>query len=376
VRPEPAHRHVPAPRSGEPREIGSEFHWDPSLLTGGAPDRLPERRELFATGCGALLALLRHLRPKGRLHVPSYFCTGVAEALAGCLPVTFYRHLPDGRGPRWATLRTRPGDVVLAQNLFGWDDPVPWNAWMRANPGIAVVEDHSHDPLGPWARNSIAAYAVASLRKTLPLPDGGLLWSPAGLDLPCPEGPESPGAAQKLAAMLLKGGWRDGQPVPKESFRALQRQGEGTLLGSAGPVSTVTRAVLPMLDLAAIRAASSRNARALRDALEGRTGNAVVLGRDRDPDAAPFRVQLVLGSPGERDALAGTLARNGIYAPVHWRQDRHGWWSGDEEAAALADRMITLPVDHRCSSEDVFRMAEVVTSQVSRESRTGHIIRA
>ncbi|GLW34565.1 hypothetical protein [Actinoplanes regularis] len=359
------------------REIGSEFHWDPATLLGtaggGLPDWVPARRELFATGCGALRAVLRTLAPAGRLHVPSYFCMGVAEALAECLPVTFYRHLPDGRGPRWETLQARPGDVVLAQNLFGWDEQAPWNAWMTANPGIPVIEDHSHDPFSPWARNSIAAYVVASLRKTLPLPDGGLLWSPAGRELPEQDGPESSGAGQKLAAMLLKAGWLDGRPVPKESFRALQRAGEGALLGSAGPASTVTRAVLPLLDVSGIRAASGGNARQLRDALHGRTGKAEVLGFN---GPAPFRVQLALPSEEDRDALLALLAAERIYAPVHWRQDRRGWWSGDHEAADLADRTLTLPVDHRCSSADVLRMVEVVTSQASRESKSGHIIRA
>lgn len=359
------------------REIGSEFHWDPSaLLGGGLPSWLPGRHELFATGCGALTALLRKLAPSGTLHVPSYFCTGVAEALSAVVPVYFYRHLPDGRGPRWETLRTRPGDVVLAQNLFGGDDQAPWNAWIRAHPAIPVIEDHSHDPFSSWAKNSVSAYVVSSLRKTLPLPDGGLVWSPTGQELPEPEGPESVGAGQKLAAMLLKAGWLDGQPVPKETFRALQRRGEGELLGSAGPASTVTRAVLPMLDVTGIRAVSAGNARALQGALHGRTGNAGILGFPASDEVAPFRVQILLPSMRERDAMVEALAANRIYAPVHWRQDRDGWWSGDEEAAALADRMITLPVDHRCSSDDVFRMAEVVTSQASRESRSGHIIRA
>ncbi|MFI1993708.1 hypothetical protein [Actinoplanes sp. NPDC020271] len=360
-----------------PPEIGSEFHWDPSALAGGGlPGWVPSRRELFATGCGALTALLRKLAPSGTLHVPSYFCMGVAEALSAETPVAFYRHLPDGRGPRWETLRTRPGDVVLAQNLFGHDEQAPWNAWIRAHPDIPVIEDHSHDPFSLWAKNSICSYVVSSLRKTLPLPDGALLWSPTGRDLPRPEGPENAGAGQKLAAMLLKAGWLDGRPVPKETFRALQREGEGALLGSAGPASTVSRAVLPMLDVPGIRAGSSRNAVLLRDALHGRTGNVGISGFHGSEDVAPFRIQIVLPSMVERDAMLEHLAANRIYAPVHWRQDRHGFWSGDRDAAALADRTITLPVDHRCSSDDVFRMAEVVTSRASRESRSGHIIRA
>jgi hypothetical protein len=339
-----------------PRELGSEFHWDPAALIGGGPSLLPAPHELFATGCGALATLLRQLAPSGRLHVPSYFCTGVAEALSAIVPLAWYRHLPDGRGPHWATLLASPGDVVLAQNLFGRDDREPWDTWIAAHPGIPVIEDHSHDPLSDWARGSSAPYGVSSLRKTLPVPDGGLIWSPQGLPVPVPSGPESPGAQLKLAGMLLKAAWLDGRPVPKDAFRSLQQEGEQLLLGSAAPASAVTRAVLPLLDLAGLRATSTRNARALVALLPESSPSWRVLAGG----TAPFRVQLICPTPAVRDALLAHLARNGVYAPVHWRQDRAGVWSGDDEAADLADRMLTVPVDHRCTPTDVQRMADLL----------------
>jgi len=347
-------------RPDDRREVGSEFHWDPAVIAPTQDSPLPQRCELFATGCGALSTLLRHLAPRGRLHVPSFFCMGVAEALSADVPITWYRHLPDGRGPRLTTLHAGPGDVVLAQNLFGRDEQEPWDAWMRARPGVTVVEDHSHDPFSDWAMASTAPYAVASLRKTLPLPDGGLLWSPRGLDLPAPSGPESPGAHLKLAAMLLKDAWLGGRPVPRDGFRALQQRGENALLGSAGPASTLTATVLPLLDVAGLRAASTRNAYALIEALAGRAGQEWRVLTGGPGGAAPFRVQLLCASSAARDALLAHLAGEGIFAPVHWRQDRGGLWSGDEAAADLADRILTVPVDHRCGPGDVRRVAEVL----------------
>ena len=336
-----------------PDEIGSEFHWDPVFSPGGW---LPEGNELYATGCGALSALLRRLAPRGRLHVPSFFCTGVAEALAADVPIAWYRHLPGGPSPE--TLRTHPGDVVLIQNLFGRDEPGPWRAWMRSHPGVTVIEDHSHDPFSVWARTSIAAYAVASLRKTLPLPDGGLLWSPRGLPLPGPQGPPSDGAALKLAAMLLKAAWLDGNPVPKDTFRFLQQRGERTLLGSAAPASDLTRSMLPLLDVTGLRAAATRNAHELTALLPSGAPWRTV--RGGPPDAAPFRVQLICRTRTVRDSLLAHLARNGVYAPVHWRQDRSAFWSGDTEAADLGDRILTLPADQRCDTADIHRIADLV----------------
>jgi hypothetical protein len=338
-------------------EIGSEFHWDPAVLLdperGGPPGWLPERRELFATGCGALSELLRQLSPAGRLHVPSYFCMGVAEYLSRQVPIAWYRHLPDPGGVRWETLRPGPGDVVLAQNLFGREDGTPWAAWISAHPGVPVIEDHSHDPFSDWARDSVAHYAVASLRKTLPLPDGGLLWSPRGLGLPRPAPHTSSGAGLKLAAMLLKAAWLDGRPVPKDHFRALQQQGERQLLGSTAEADPVTAALLPLLDVSGVRRASARNSAGLVAALAPRT-------RWKVSGPGGFRVQLLGPSTESRDGLLAHLARHGIYAPVHWRQDRSGFWSGDAEAADLAGRMLTLPVDQRCGPGDLLRMVETI----------------
>ncbi|SNY56507.1 hypothetical protein [Paractinoplanes atraurantiacus] len=338
-----------------PPDIGSEFHWEPAVLGGdGLPSWLPERRALFATACGALHALLRLLRPRGRLFVPSYFCTGVAESLSHVVPIAWYRHLPDALDLN--ALPAVPGDVVLAQNLFAREAGVPWRAWIEAHPAVPVIEDHSHDPFGEWPRHSTAAYAVASLRKTLPLPDGGLLWSPSGRRLPAPSGPPSPGSDLKLAAMLLKSAWLNGGRVPRDAFRALQQQGEQALLCSSAPPCATTAAALPLMDTAGVRRRSTEQAQALAALLPTETPDWHLL----PPGPTPFRLQLVCRTEPIRDALQHHLAQHHIFAPVHWRQT--AFWSHDEQTATLASRMLTLPVDHRCTESDLHRLASVISS--------------
>ncbi|MFG1991193.1 hypothetical protein ACGFJ7_14580 [Actinoplanes sp. NPDC048988] len=338
-----------------PPDIGSEFHWEPGVLGGdGPPAWFPARRALFATACGALHAVLRLLQPRGRLFVPSYFCTGVAESLAHVVPIGWYRHLPDTLD--LTALPAVPGDVVLAQNLFAREEAAPWQAWIEAHPAVPVIEDHSHDPFGEWPRHSTAAYAVASLRKTLPLPDGGLLWSPSGRRLPASSGPPGPGGDLKLAAMLLKSAWLDGEDVPREVFRALQQQGEQTLLGSSARPCATTAAVLPLMDIAGVRRRSTERARALAALLPTETPDWRLL----PPGRTPFRLQLVCRSEPIRDALQQHLARHHIFAPVHWRQT--AFHSHDEQTTTLTTRMLTLPVDHRCTDADLHRLARVLSS--------------
>jgi hypothetical protein len=65
-------------------------------------------------------------------------------------------------------------------NYFGLRTPPD----LELPEGVEVLEDHSHDPVSAWAEQSSADFCLASLRKTLPINDGGALWSPVGHRLP------------------------------------------------------------------------------------------------------------------------------------------------------------------------------------------------
>jgi hypothetical protein len=344
-------------------EVGSEFHWDDGALASSPQDWLPTPHAMFASGSGALTTLIRELKPR-RLHVPTYFCMGVVAALAAPADIGWYRDLPDGVGPRLDTLHAEPGDAVLVNNLFGRGYREPWEAWSREHPLVTVIEDHTHDPLSGWARASTAAYCVASLRKTLPVPDGAVLWSPRGEPPPSPAGTESPAAALKLTAMVLKAAWLHGRDVDKPAFRALQRAGEVGLRDCAAPASAFTAAVLPRLDVWRLRSVRAANARALVRSL----APGWLPLRHGPPDAVPFNVQLVCGSEAARDALLARLAGERIFAPVHWRQPVTEFWSGDADAAGYAARLLTVPVDHRYGAADIQRIVEVLNRALDRHN--------
>jgi hypothetical protein len=343
-------------------EVGSEFHWDDdALVDAGAerPDWLPTPHTTFSSATGALSALISALTAATRLHVPSYFCMGVAEALTPRVKLAWYRELPDGQGPHLDTLDAAPGDAVLVVNLFGRGRREPWDAWSREHPLVTVIEDHTHDPLSAWARASAASYCVASLRKTLPVPDGAIVWSPRGENLPRPVLGASTGASLKLTAMILKTAWLRGRDVDKSEFRALQMAGEAALRGSATAPHALTHVVLPLLDVWRLRSIRADNARALAKSMQPRTSawHPVSYG---SPEAVPFNLQVLCTSEASRDSLLAHLARERIFAPVHWRQSATGFWSGDHQAVDYASRMLTIPVDHRYRAADVGRIVEAL----------------
>ncbi len=167
------------------KEFSSDFH---SLVSQGGRFTLRilfPMANYYADGRSALIHLYKS-QCWQRLWVPEYFCNDVIESLTQAgLNLCFYVDYP-GYTDDSKTLEAihkkglfLPKDAVLRVNYFGTrsyrsPEKLP----------VAVVEDHSHDLIGEWALKSQADWCIASLCETLPIPEGGILWSPLGLDLP------------------------------------------------------------------------------------------------------------------------------------------------------------------------------------------------
>ena len=298
-------------------EVGGEFH-----LPAEAPGpyhRWPEGAVWYALGRHAVEALLRQLRSP-RLWLPDYFCHEVAARWRDAVVVELYEDDPRWPEPRWESLRPEPRDVVVAVNYFGVRLGAPWREWREAT-ACVLVEDHAHDPASDWATTSAADYAFSSLRKTLPVPDGAILWSPRGLPLPDQPAGGADGSELKLAAMLLKGEYLGrGNDGLKERFRRLQLDGEERL--AAAPISGASAATRESLVRGVPlpwRARRSENTTRLLSSLHG-WAVAEPLFTEWPADAAPLGAVLVFESADERDAVREVLRGAGVYCPVHWAE--------------------------------------------------------
>jgi hypothetical protein len=245
-----------------------------------------------------------------RLWIPDYFCQDVVAALVGTgLALQAYADDPLRQAPDLPDARS--GDAVLVVNYFGLRERV---AFPRRD-GVELIEDHTHDPESEWARTSTADFCVASLRKTLPLPDGGVLWSPHGHALP----PEPSLSAQrrqaaetKLTAMILKAMYLRGHPVEKEVFRCLALQGERAL-GAAGvsAMSDVARSMLASWPRRAGGAFAARITTRLRRRLAHLEWARVLTPRgDR---SVPFSCVIVMDSAERRSASGDGSSRRRVF---------------------------------------------------------------
>jgi hypothetical protein len=337
-------------------EVGGEYHLP--VEPPGPFHRWPDGALWFALGRHAVQALLRRLGSQ-RLWLPDYFCHEVARSWAAITEVRMYEDDPRWPEPRWGSLRPRPQDVVVAVNYFGVREGGPWVAW-RTRTECVLFEDHAHDPASEWANASQADYAFSSLRKTLPAPDGAILWSPRELPLPDQPAGGADGSELKLAAMLLKGEYLGGgDDALKERFRQLQLDGEARLARSdVAGASPATREALVRGVPLPWRAKRAENTARLIAALHDWDG-AEPLFTEWPADAAPLGAVFVLASRADRDRAREVLREGDVYCPVHWADAEE---SDTPRVRELAERILTIPTDWRYSAADIARIAALAQS--------------
>ncbi len=342
-------------------EMGSEFHWPAPAPGPFFP--WPEPAVWFMLARHAVAALVEmHAASRPTLWLPSYFCPEVAESCAPYCQVREYRDMPQWSEPDWTSLQPTAHDIVLALNYFGIREGQPWKRW-REKVACVLLEDHSQDPFSDWSLNSTADYAFASLRKTLPIADGAILWSPKGLALPpTPEGCDWSGVEMKARAMIYKSEYLagSGSEALKSKYRDLQLRGEAVMRKSKiSAISKGSAAYLANGSPRAWREQRSRNAHHIMTALSD-VDDADFLFPDPPANAAPFTVPLVFSSERERDAVQSRFQKNRIYCPVHWVCQ-----TADRDALNLSRRILSLPVDQRYTCSDMDRIAQVFCGEMS-----------
>lgn len=344
-------------------EIGGEYHLDDFPCDDLGP--WPARHSFFASGRAAVDALFRRwieMHPHARLWLPDYFCSEVVSSLCSRnIPVAFYADDPQRAAPDLSHLRVSPGDMVLAVNYFGVRMGDQWSAWREATPSVALIEDHTHDPQSLWALSSTADFCFASLRKTLPLPDGAIAWSPRELVLPKADAGASPiGSSLKLAAMIYKRrylGSCEASLSLKTTFLDLQKLSEQILAEPSNEaISTWS------LDLVCRgmpnrwRRRREQNVRSLLE-LAPSVDGCKPLFVSWPFGHCPFNAVYVFEDEATRNRIRSRLIAAEVYTPIHWPLR-----DGGEASLGLSKRILTIPLDFRCGEPEIARIASILTA--------------
>ena len=285
----------------------------------------------------------------------------VAALLDVGLAVLPYFAGPDAHLPDLEEIPVRPGDVVLRVNQFGLQTLDPLRNIRR--PGVDFIDDHTHDPWSYSAWHSDADWCFASLRKTLPVADGAVLWSPRSH--PLPQEPELTTERQlaslrKLAGMLLKDRYLEGVGVEKAFFRLLAVEGEqGIGEGAPSAMTPWSSAMVARMPTEAWRITRRRNHGTLSGAL-AEIPSLRVLPPLREDLGCPFMVVVLFDCPGRRDTVRRHLLNARIYPGAHWALDPPAIQGIPTEHQNLSRRILTLSCDMRYGTADLLQVGAAV----------------
>lgn len=346
---------------GSDFHLVSEFRLPESQATSPAPWQ--QNGQFFYSGRQALVALLAFLRERQnvrRVWFPGYFCDQVVfpiqNAQFDCL---FYDFTPKTDRTSDVLPQVQPGDAFVVNVLFGLSTLAPETRAALRQQGAWLIEDHSQDPWSELAWISQADYVFASLRKTLPLPDGGVLWSPQQWELPLQEGVPPQVSALRLAAMFAKRAYLRGEFEDKPLFREWYVAAEEELNNfPQAPMSLQSRAILERFDVPRWRAARAKNYQVLVEHLEPR----LLFDNWGMSASVPMGAVLVLKDQQSRDALRAFLIQHQVFPAVLWPLVSELPADIAASSASFADCMLLLHCDGRYNNTDMVRVADVVNS--------------
>lgn len=339
-------------------EYGSDFHFFNGFGNAdGTIEKIYPDCGLYFSGRSAFLKILEQGIMKHNwktVYLPAYYCHEVANFISE-LPISI-RYYDDGPYNNTKTdlcSIDKRGNVYLKVNYFGFTaapDYIPSQAFL--------IEDHTHDLLSDWARTSNAHYCFASLRKSLPVPIGGAIWSPKGIDIP-PNSTESEKgntvAYMKLCAMLMKKVYLAGGEIKKQEYRSLFIESE-QLIGNARINSILPSFVTSLIQrtsLIEIRNKKRDNYKYLLDCLEekGRLKMA-----NLSEGKCPFGMVFYFNKQNERDHFKKYLIDKNIYPAVLWPGQF------ESKAKKFSNRSLVMHIDLRYGFTDMMYLAEVIKS--------------
>ena len=339
-------------------EFGSDFHFIDTFNSGRAHLTDVFRGAwLLADGRQCIVALIRQYGWK-RLWMPDYFCYEVIDTIKEQtgIKVLFYVDNPLDEC-KVENLSFEKGDVLLRMNYYGIRG-------QRSNKNVPcpVIEDHSHDPFGHWALYGDADWCISSIRKILPLPEGGMLWSPKGHKLTIALQPSEENeqiAATRWKGMEMKTAYLKGENVSKKEFRKRYTETE-EFFDKAEPAVIDSRSrdvVSKKLDINLWQGAKRKNWLLLKSLVNQDSCKVLT---PEDEFCTAFSLILLMQTKEQRDALRKRLIEACVYPAILWIVPE----SASESSKDFSERMLSIHCDGRYTEEDVRQLAGILNKAI------------
>ncbi|MFZ4929995.1 hypothetical protein [Chryseobacterium sp. Mn2064] len=349
------------------KEFGSDFFYtnqfSPSQNALYIQDYIQHEYHLHYSGRTALYAILEHGIEKlgwKNVYIPEYFCHEVINYQKQ-LPINIisYKDGPyiENFDHNAFSELDQDGNVIFIVNYFGVQAPKRLSL-----KNAHIIEDHTHSLTSDWVMTSDAHFCIASLRKSMPIPTGGIYWSPKGLALPSKNtGNEDFIASSffmKLSGMFLKADYMKGENVEKSDFRKLYLDSESMFgnLEIQGKLPEFGERLIHSIPLNSINLAKRENYKILQEKLSEKFHLLNVL---TDTMETPLGLILLMDNKEERDRFRSYLIEKSVYPAVLWPNQE------EADAVAFSEKFMFLHCDFRYNQEDIEHLATILNSYYS-----------
>lgn len=339
------------------REFGSDYHYIKDLkLRNNLDYQLPSNSRYYANGRQAIQSLI-HFKKWRRIWMPEYFCYEIIAAIKETgIQVMFYYDNPSiNENDSISNILFRKDDVLFRMNYFGLRTK-------RDNSKILVpvIEDHSHDLIGEWAKGSNADWCIASLRKTLPIADGGILWSPTKHDLP--KQIESTNESNILAklrysAMMDKKSYLQGLSEKKKEYLGLFAKTESQFkeLELSG-ISSISYTIVNTMDIKEWYEIKKKNWLILSQM----SYSEVKVLLPEHSDLYPFSLVLKFNNHNKRDLARNYLIKENVYPAILWQIP----YKQNENIVEYGETALSIHCDARYSLKDIEFLKNVIIEAI------------
>lgn len=338
------------------KEFGSDFHiCNPefTLSTNQKSFFNDEDYSFFISGRSALYALLKQgVKEFGwkKAYVPSYYCQDVIENFTelGVEVITFDFN-PQNRLLDVGFFEDERKNVFINVNYFGIVTP---NITLFKN--MIIIDDLTHDLLS--IKKSSADYVFTSLRKQLPIPLGGILYSPKKYKLPT--GIESVKGDQtaeyKTLGMFLKSEYLENRCKNKDLYRNYYVKAENqlTFLYKDFILPTLVKDILYGLAVEKIIKKKESNIKLCSKQLEDFNDYLV------SSNEKALGILLLFSSSNKRDFVRNRLIEANIYPAILWPNQK------TQQDINYQNRFLFLHVDFRYSEEDIIYITEELKKSI------------
>lgn len=351
------------------REIGSEFNLSSNSETKNEESKFLADKNycdytFTRSGREAIGYILDELKPKTRIALlPAYICESMLEPFLVRGYDVIYFDIDINFSPVLSDVKSgmlKKPDVLLIMNWFGINCNDELVLLVRENSrDIVTIADRTHDFFNDEIYMN-TDYAIASLRKWFPIPDGAIA-------INCKNKFENKLIFndnefynKRKQAMLLKNEYLIlGQQSIKNEYRVLLAEAEKSLQTKT-PVgmSSYSNSLINNMNFIYMKKKRYENYYALDCMINKNYVQPMINTLQKNSDSL-FCYPIIAYS--KRDDLQKWLSDRGVYCPVLWPLPKE-IYSKYEVPAYFSDNMLSVPCDQRYTTEDMEYVAEAINT--------------